>query len=811
MSEFGSQIVFRELLKRHHRIEIPMIQRDYAQGRETEDEVRDEFLNALYNALILPAGHESLPLNLDFIYGSVEGDIETRFFPLDGQQRLTTLFLLHWYLAWKDGQFDVFQEMFCPQGTSRFFYSVRPSSTEFFNALVVFLPADAPDDGWSLKELITDQPWYFRYWRLDPTIQSSLTMLDAIHQLFGESEGLFARLVDAEQSAITFQLLDLENFGLSDDLYIKMNARGKPLTPFETFKARYEQVLKDQFVGESRLIGGQSFSVADYFAQRMDTLWADFFWCHRDKDTNLYDGAVMNLFRVVALITRHPESDSYLKDIVSLRGKALKSSHSVFQNSGWLDERFSETLFMLLETWTKEGKEFAAQLPGTHFFDEIAMFEKAVKKPILEFTEIVQFVGYVEFLQKHGKDDIDPEIFQEWMRVIFNLSVNTAYHRPPDMQQSIRGILKLVPHSGAILEHFADSDEPTKGFYKPQIHEEKIKAELIRADVGWRCLIDRAEKHGYFRGQIGFLLDFCGVAKKVDESEIPDWTTDEHILLQKKFTSYLAKAEAMFNSRGLKDLGDYRWERALLSIGDYLLTSGSRNFSFLVNSSTEPTSWKRLLRGTGDEARECREFLQQLMDKINVDQDIKGQLDAIIDKATELEPWIQEFVDTPKAIEYCQKRLIRWNSENEVYLLSKIQMNGYHAELFTFCLYHNLFEPLNDDGKLAPLELYSYIPVTGTEEEPGARFIWSYGEHSLNFEFERANEGFIIYVTRNSISELPEVKTVLMDTLGFQKKEGNVLCKKISPDDVQTALSVFAKALAAIPSSEDSDVQLTSP
>jgi len=48
--------------------------------------------------------------------------------------------------------------------------------------------------------------------------------------------GLFNRLVDDERPAITFELLPLEHFGLTDDLYIKMNARGKPLTSFETFK-----------------------------------------------------------------------------------------------------------------------------------------------------------------------------------------------------------------------------------------------------------------------------------------------------------------------------------------------------------------------------------------------------------------------------------------------------------------------------------------------------------------------------------------------------------------------------------------------
>ncbi len=45
-----------------------------------------------------------VPLCTRFVYGSVEGIGETRFLPLDGQQRLTTLFLLHWYLAWADDE-----------------------------------------------------------------------------------------------------------------------------------------------------------------------------------------------------------------------------------------------------------------------------------------------------------------------------------------------------------------------------------------------------------------------------------------------------------------------------------------------------------------------------------------------------------------------------------------------------------------------------------------------------------------------------------------------------------------------------------
>ena len=256
MSDLNSATTFIGLLERCRRIEVPQIQRDYAQGRETEFEVRDGFLNALHTALAVDIVQRATPMNLDFIYGSMEGEADGAYFlPLDGQQRLTTLLLLHWYLAWRDQQLPDFQARLWDGKHSRFSYKVRPSSSEFFDELVRFVPEYATGEYLSIRNLMEDQPWFFLSWRLDPTIQSTLTMLDAIHARFNSSHGLYARLLDATQPAITFQLLQLEKFGLSDDLYIKMNARGKPLTPFETFKARFEENLKTLFPTEMRPIG----------------------------------------------------------------------------------------------------------------------------------------------------------------------------------------------------------------------------------------------------------------------------------------------------------------------------------------------------------------------------------------------------------------------------------------------------------------------------------------------------------------------------------------------------------------------------
>ena len=95
MSEFRPPISFCQLVKECQRIEVPLIQRDFAQGREAQKDVRNDFLGALHAALALPAGDKKLPMNLDFVYGSMEIGDTPRFLPLDGQQRLTTLFLLH--------------------------------------------------------------------------------------------------------------------------------------------------------------------------------------------------------------------------------------------------------------------------------------------------------------------------------------------------------------------------------------------------------------------------------------------------------------------------------------------------------------------------------------------------------------------------------------------------------------------------------------------------------------------------------------------------------------------------------------------
>ncbi len=74
---------FYELMQTY-KVQIPIIQRDYAQGRTKNLAICKNFLKTLKESII-----NNKTINLDFIYGNVDKDI---FLPLDGQQRLTTLF-----------------------------------------------------------------------------------------------------------------------------------------------------------------------------------------------------------------------------------------------------------------------------------------------------------------------------------------------------------------------------------------------------------------------------------------------------------------------------------------------------------------------------------------------------------------------------------------------------------------------------------------------------------------------------------------------------------------------------------------------
>jgi len=391
-----SRTTFAQLIAARGQIQIPIIQRDYAQGRAEQKDVRNDFLNALHEALLWPPEDVRLPLDLDFVYGNDSAD--GAFQPLDGQQRLTTLFLLHWYLAWADGTLDDFRARFVVDGRSRFGYQVRPSSRDFIDEVARFDPGPFQPEI-DLPLLIRDQQWYVLAWQFDQTVHSALDMLGAMHVEFAQSSNLYRRLIDPESPAVAFQLLDLEDFALTDELYIKMNARGKTLTQFETFKARFEQHLRVNFADlKLPQLGG---ATADkFFANRMDREWSEFFWPHRDKQTATFDAAIMNLLRVLIIVTRDPERGSITDaDLAELLDSDLPNTFSAFNERGWLDLKLFIAIVSMLESWRQQDQDLATHLPDDCPFDVRATFDKIITDPSrLTLQDLAIFAGYVQFI-----------------------------------------------------------------------------------------------------------------------------------------------------------------------------------------------------------------------------------------------------------------------------------------------------------------------------------------------------------------------------------------------------------------------------
>lgn len=104
---------------------------------------------------------------------------------------------------------------------------------------------------WSGKPsvAIENEAWFLAVWRKDPTIISILTMLDELDSLLGtkntdELNELWMGL--SSHSVLNFYLLPMNEFSLTDELYIKMNARGVQLTEFENFKAWLQGFLENK-------------------------------------------------------------------------------------------------------------------------------------------------------------------------------------------------------------------------------------------------------------------------------------------------------------------------------------------------------------------------------------------------------------------------------------------------------------------------------------------------------------------------------------------------------------------------------------
>jgi len=564
------------------RIEIPLFQRDYAQGRDIDSvrQIRTDFLDVLRTAL---AGDEPTTVGLDFVYGGVE---DGTLRPLDGQQRLTTLFLLHWYIASRCGHLAE------EHAWIKFSYATRQSARMFCESLVEH---PLPEESAAPSEWVKDQPWYLFLWRHDPTIQSMLVMLNAINERFRDidAETAWGRLTDPDDPAIWFLLLPLSGLGHAadeamrpEDLYIKMNSRGKPLTEFENFKAHFEKTIQ------------WSPRAAD-FALKVDTAWSDLLWTLRGDDDLIDD----EFIRYMGFIT---EVCEWRDGNARPSGQALgPRTRTAFGAENPQREEHLRFLFDALDLWA--DRSIAETFHDLFYSDA---------DPVGEGTKVRLF------FRQDGADQDPLNLFETCCRSYGEMRGRT---RVFSLGQSIT--LYAV-----LLHLIEDTDD-----FPRQV---RVLRNLIEASTD-ELRVDRMPKilddvHHVIRNGDAASVAVLNQAQVEDENLKATFLQDHPDLLPAVFG--LEDHDLLHGSLGAFELGPATFESraaefhtlmaepdlwpdvlgALLSVGEYQRQrTNARPFMFGTSSKRHDSAWRELLSGaTRTSLQRTRETLANFLDRV---------------------------------------------------------------------------------------------------------------------------------------------------------------------------------------------------
>lgn len=417
-------------------IEIPVIQRDYVQGLDEKKAKR--FLEAI------KAGIDGKGLHLDFIFGSKKSEENGagRFIPIDGQQRLTTLFLLYFYLSLEEKYMSQLRHLT---------YAVRPSSEEFFKAL-------CKEEHWQkltrkdIVRQIKNSSWYFLSWERDLSVQSALKMLQMI-------EERFASYKPEDLEKIGFEFLDLAEYGLDEDLYIKMNARGKQLSNFENFKAEFEKYI-DDLATKSKL----------------DNEWLDIFWKLG------FEEAEKLFYLFFFHTTLHFYAQNYELDKNFIKQKELFD----FYEEVYKDPNNVKSIVKLLDNLSKYKNL------------------KAYCTEDIDYAQRLDFHIWSLGVLK----DFDDIQMRRWQRIAKNLIRNTRVEEGDAFVKALRGLRALA--DTITFDVYKEIDfSSLGGVNTKQKEEERRKVALINKNERWEKVLIEAEEHWYLEGQVGFLIDYA--------------------------------------------------------------------------------------------------------------------------------------------------------------------------------------------------------------------------------------------------------------------------------------------------------------
>lgn len=743
-SKINTAVVYNfwKLVDEYH-LRFPRIQRDYAQGRKTfkAKQVRESFLKNLHEAL-----KEDCPrINLDFVYGVQKKDGNKIYFsPLDGQQRLTTLFLLYWFLAYKSNNYETFLSHLSENNNDevnkdevKFLYETRDSAKEFCKKLILNTP-NSFIEGKSISWNIKNQNWFLSMWIEDPTVEGMLTMLDAMDDEFRNDNSIscyFDKMAKDDGHLRFYVLVFEENFTLGDDLYVKMNARGLALTTFENFKASFEEDILEGDVKKS-------------FKKDIDTTWTNMFWFPliaileeeekkedkkgRDETPASVDTEMMRFVRMILSFNYANYSDNN-DTKTNCNGKIVfddKIFGSLLVNANRKDFIPDEEQNYAYLTANNILNNDAAKIIVGAFIAMGKLWNENENKWNDDFVKPIGLTQtWNKFITK-DKPDYETQLLllsviltdsidnderkHQWLRLCRNLICNSIINSKNEMRGGVKKIYELKDKQNFGLDKELADTQSLPQYFNMQFKEERIKYNLSNTKE-WPEAIAKYEDNDCLIGRILFLLKYCEktadsydlkLFKKYAESAIKLLPAKNHqlerLLLNNKNSSYPLQLEDMGLSKQKKE--EFNIEKV-------------EQFSFFnKGKENRDFGWHRLLNDDPNEydkqpARKkglanCQEACKQIICDDNMNPSTEVQTSSNIDE------WKQLLVDCPQLIDYCTGTILykvtykadpQGNSRTQYYLSkggrnSLFNKKNKISELYLRYIYEKLHES-NDDDK----------------------------------------------------------------------------------------------------------------
>lgn len=488
-----NKYTFWYLLNQFTKVEIPIIQRDYAQGRPSEAKIRGKFINHLADAL----KHRS-PIELDFVYGMIsenERTLQSLFIPIDGQQRLTTLFLLHWYAAWKEDLLNDAKDTLL-----RFTYETRPSAHSFLNFICKEI---IPQTITTFREyFINEARWFDNAWMLDPSVEAFVVMLDCIHdnETINSTSHLFKTLTTTD--IISFYFLPLREFGLNEEIYTRMNARGKQLTPFEKFKSKLFSAIEKNEILKKEI------------EEKIEYKWVDYLWPYREKDVYTIDKYFMNLLRFIVLIT------FYERNLGEKRKKAEIDLNDEDQLVSVFDDADSVKFMINALDLIPRLRESAGNIELYPWENNSVRTMGDILEDVIvnnahdDATNVLLLYAAMQYMIKY-KEDFG---IKDYLIVVRNMVYNTKDKSQREWPRLLPALKALT--SDNIYDLLLKPNLRIEVIYSEQRKEEIRKAGLISKNSCFKPLLQNIENDTYFKGNINALLDGACIKGEVDNDTL---------------------------------------------------------------------------------------------------------------------------------------------------------------------------------------------------------------------------------------------------------------------------------------------------